>query len=365
MDSKNTNNNQNQIAKVIYIHNDLYNVIIKYTKGDSNIWETPNLSKHIELIDIFEFTVNTFPFSISITPESGNDNSTIQQIQESGLYYIHNNEIIKFDDKVNIPDKFYLMTDLDGTLLGEDEGLRKFNQIWLRYFMGKPNVKLIYNTGRNFTQTCEFKRKINFLWPDICICNCGTKIYNHNTEKGILELDQEWQNIINEKWSYDKVKDYFVSFEWFNYLGKESDANSIWGKVKIKDFELCKSKLEEAKEIFKKDGIEFKVSFSGFNHTEYRFLDIFSLNSGKNNAFKFISEKYKCDLSNILCCGDNVNDIEILEECKWGVLVSNASIEALEWYENKGKYNKGLTFSSKNNANAINEELIKRFDLDN
>ncbi|KAH8739398.1 sucrose-phosphatase-like HAD superfamily hydrolase [Cryptosporidium ryanae] len=69
-----------------------------------------------------------------------------------------------------------LVTDLDGTLLGNEYYLGKFNDIWTRQHMFNGS-KLIYSTGRNLKDFLLVSKQCDLLKPDFAICGVGTEIY--------------------------------------------------------------------------------------------------------------------------------------------------------------------------------------------
>lgn len=74
-----------------------------------------------------------------------------------------------------------LVTDLDGTLIGHDAYLRKFNEVWLKRHVWRGS-KLIYSTGRNLKDFLCASALLDLLQPDYAICGVGTEIYSFSQE---------------------------------------------------------------------------------------------------------------------------------------------------------------------------------------
>lgn len=82
-----------------------------------------------------------------------------------------------------------LVTDLDGTLLGNQSYLEDFNTYWVRNHLFRGSllvetrfnqyvcVHQIYSTGRNLKDLLNVSREMNLLKPDYAICGVGTEIY--------------------------------------------------------------------------------------------------------------------------------------------------------------------------------------------
>lgn len=57
---------------------------------------------------------------------------------------------------------------------------------------------------------------------------------------------------------------------------------------------------------------------------EYEYLDIIPKNVSKGNALKILSDYLKIDASEILAIGDNLNDLDMIENSGIGIAVNNA-----------------------------------------
>jgi hypothetical protein len=94
-------------------------------------------------------------------------------IEGIGRYRLVDGEV----SEVKIP-SILLVSDLDDTLVGDDEGLSAFAAWWQTH--GVPaGGRMVYNTGRALD---SFERLLKeqqgrLLVPDVLICSVGTKIY--------------------------------------------------------------------------------------------------------------------------------------------------------------------------------------------
>ncbi|KAK6587992.1 sucrose-phosphatase-like HAD superfamily hydrolase [Cryptosporidium xiaoi] len=89
-----------------------------------------------------------------------------------------------FNGKISLIPKIspiVLVTDLDGTLIGNSYYLSKFNDIWIREHMFNGS-KLIYSTGRNLKDFLIASKQYNLLKPDFAVCGVGTEIYEFPEE---------------------------------------------------------------------------------------------------------------------------------------------------------------------------------------
>lgn len=101
-----------------------------------------------------------------------------------------------------------LITDIDGTLIGQDDALAAFNDLWTSHF-ASCGSKLVYNTGRSVDSFIRLVRRTNggVLVPDAFICNNGTTICSW--PNGIEEppiFDEKWAHALAAGWDKEGVR---------------------------------------------------------------------------------------------------------------------------------------------------------------
>lgn len=93
----------------------------------------------------------------------------------SGRYLLQNGEVSKVPvDKPGI----LLVSDLDDTLVGDQEGTKAFLENWRKVFV-PAGGRLVYNTGRSLEsfQKLHVEQNGDLPLPDVLICSVGTRIY--------------------------------------------------------------------------------------------------------------------------------------------------------------------------------------------
>jgi sucrose-phosphate synthase len=206
-----------------------------------------------------------------------------------------------------------LVTDIDGTLIGDCEGLAEFNEYILEH---RKDIVLIYATGRDMKEFMNGITLEGLLPPDAAILSTGSEIYLNSD--GSFMPDPVWQEIMKDFWEKEKI---------------ESIMENVSGAVsqyKSEPFKVCyyakpgsfggiqaeiESKLNDA-------GLRAKVITS---HGIY--IDILPYRCDKGAAAEYIAEKLGFTREQVLVAGDSGNDADMFKKFSRGIVVGNAHDE--------------------------------------
>ncbi len=98
-----------------------------------------------------------------------------------------------------------LMSDIDGTLVGDNDATDKFFWIWNEQYRPRGS-ELVYNTGRPFYSAHRLIKENRLLPPRALVCSEGTEIYWFGPGGADdVEPDYEWREILSLSWDYPKV----------------------------------------------------------------------------------------------------------------------------------------------------------------
>jgi Cof subfamily protein (haloacid dehalogenase superfamily) len=216
-----------------------------------------------------------------------------------------------------------IVTDLDGTLLRSDKTISNYTIDILRK-LHEEGVKIVFATARSTWSMCDFSEQVTI--DGLCASNGSTVIENGVEIKRCLFEKADQQAIISRLKNDKNV--YRIS--------AKNAVHSYYNGLSVNDSDVYYDFPDENNELFSsisfrstnpESVLDFLNTLSGIHYyrvTGEELTDILPKSASKWNAIRFLSEKWSIKNSEIICFGDDFNDIEMLENCGIGVAVSNA-----------------------------------------
>lgn len=231
----------------------------------------------------------------------------------------------------------FLITDIDNTLIGEDNSQLEI----LLEILRQNNHRIGFGvaTGRTIDSARAILEKYKVPDPDIMICSVGSEIYygrQHQFGKG-------WATHIASRWNRDKIVTLLDGFDFLTYQEEETQR-----KYKISYYmEPEKDRLAMIHELLLRHKCRYNLIYS---HDQY--LDILPYRASKGKAIRYLSYKWEIPLSHFVVCGDSGNDEEMLRGEPRAVVVGNYSHEL-----DVLKGSRGVLFTKAKCAGGIVEGL--------
>jgi sucrose-6F-phosphate phosphohydrolase len=230
--------------------------------------------------------------------------------------------IVKLTKEVAVA-KFLFVTDLDNTLVGDDQALVELNDR-LHQHRQQYGTKIVYATGRSPILYQQLQAEKNLLEPDALILAVGTEIYINGNDS----FDPTWAEKLSEGWDRNLVLSITDKFPQL-----QLQPNSEQRPFKVSFFltqEAAVFVLPLLKSELLQSGLNIKLIYSsGID------LDIVPDRSDKGQAVQFLRQKWQFVAQKTVVCGDSGNDIALFatgSNEQRGIIVGNARPELLEWH---------------------------------
>ncbi len=204
-----------------------------------------------------------------------------------------------------------LISDLDGTLVGDEAALGRF-AAW-RHDRGR-RWRVVYATGRTSESVVELVGTSALPTPDAVISGVGTAIADG---PGLVRWP-DWPGPI-QRWDAALVRDVLAS-EPAMVLQPESAQSDI--KVSYYAGVLGHRDLVRVRRRLRAAGVDARLVYSAG-----RFLDVLPRSVGKRAAARCLLARWQVDHRAVVTAGDTGNDRDLLRLGGYGIVVGNASAE--------------------------------------
>ncbi|MGE5953621.1 MAG: HAD-IIB family hydrolase [Qipengyuania vulgaris] len=204
-----------------------------------------------------------------------------------------------------------LVSDLDNTLTGCPDGIRRF-----RRFMERRNeIGFVVATGRSIVEARRLVRDWGLPAPLAWITSVGTEVYRE--EGGEVTLDDEYSKFIDTDWHPENVDSLLDGFP--DLVAQPSYEQR---RYKRSYFVESEGRAAEIERLLQSGGVAARVVFS-----HARLLDVLPPKAGKAAAMNYLADRLKVPSSHIFAAGDSGNDVDMLSACENAILVGNHADE--------------------------------------
>lgn len=209
-------------------------------------------------------------------------------------------------------------SDLDGTLLGNPESLRRFKAAW-KSLSDYERPLLVYNSGRLVSDMQKLVADDILPEPDYYIGGVGTEIYDPS-EKAFLD---EFHEALNAGWDLERAE---AILEEHPRTERQPERLQNPHKSSWYLHNADASTLQGIAAQLKEAGLDVALIYSS-----QRDLDILPANAGKGGALAWLCGRLDIDTGEIVVAGDTGNDSGMfhLPNVR-GILVQNSQPELFE-----------------------------------
>ncbi len=206
-----------------------------------------------------------------------------------------------------------LISDVDGTLLGDDRALDIFHTWTQRH---RDRLALVYNSGRFCESIMESVRTTRLPAPDALIGGVGTEIRLADGR-----VVKEWTQRF-ECWDAPGIRETLAGF---NELELQPEVFQSDHKVSYFAYNASPELLRQIEARLEEVGLRTRIVYSS-----QRDLDVLPAAAGKGTASAFLAEFWEADPLNVCVSGDSGNDLAMFQHDFLGIVVANAHPELKE-----------------------------------
>jgi len=207
-----------------------------------------------------------------------------------------------------------LFTDLNRSLLGDDEALKEFVAHVRTH---RKRMKFGINTGLRLDAALRLLRRHQIPEPDFLITSTGTQL-NYAPK---LADDTAWAQLIEKQWTPKGVRQAMLDIPGVSL--REAEQQSAYKISYLYDPDLAPSLEEISARLYQEDQAVNVI----FSHGQ--FLSIVPIRASKGLAMRYLASKYGIALERTLAIGGSGADDDMMRGNTLAAIVGNSSHEEL------------------------------------
>ncbi|EAQ80100.1 HAD-IIB family hydrolase [Blastopirellula marina] len=216
-----------------------------------------------------------------------------------------------------------LITDIDNTLLGDDQALAQLKQVLKD---NRSRIGFGVASGRALELIDDVLEKHGIHDIDVIISSVGAEMYYGPDRVPV----KGWGAHLRSRWKPDRVHAALDGLPFLHLQPESHSQREFKISYSLDDALEPKEALPLIRDALSQTGVAHSLIFS-----HGRFLDILPHRASKGKAIRYLSSKWNIPLTNIATAGDSGNDMDMLTGETAGIVVGNYDPELEKLRESK------------------------------
>lgn len=213
------------------------------------------------------------------------------------------------------PPEHVVVSDVDGTLLGDDRSLAEFAE-WFTF--RRARLGLVLASGRFFASVADSVRASDIPPPDAIVGGVGTEIRWYPGGEPLAG----WEAAMAPDWDAEEVRRALAGAPGLEL--QPAEFLSEW-KVSYYAHDASPEALRAVETRLSRAGVRARLVYSS-----RRDLDVLPARASKGDAVAFLADSLGLAADRVIVCGDSGNDASMFGRGFRGVVVGNAHPELKE-----------------------------------
>lgn len=204
-----------------------------------------------------------------------------------------------------------LITDIDNTLLGDDESMAQLLEV-LKQHRGRIGFGIA--SGRSIELTKEALAYAGIDQIDMAICSVGAEIY-YGAE---FAADRGWASRLRSRWQPDRIREALSSLSFMVLQERDKAQREFKISYDIDELIDKDTALRQIRAALATTKSAYSLVLS---HGTY--LDVLPHRASKGKAVRYLADKWRLPIEHIATAGDSGNDRDMLQGKTAGIVVAN------------------------------------------
>ncbi|QDV79340.1 HAD-IIB family hydrolase [Botrimarina mediterranea] len=216
-----------------------------------------------------------------------------------------------------------LITDIDNTLLGDDDAMRTLCDVLHEH---RDRIGFGIASGRSIELTREALAHAGIEKVDVAICSVGAEIY-YGAD---FTPDRGWASKLRARWQRDKIEDALSSLSFLTLQERDFAQREFKISYDLDSQVDRNSALRKVREVLATTKSSYSLVFS-----HGTFLDVLPHRASKGKAVRYLADKWRLRIEDIATAGDSGNDLDMLQGKTAGIVVANHDAELAQLRQQK------------------------------